>query len=425
MTGNLFPEVNHSKKRRKLLKKSVLFLDTEHAIYMKSPLKVAPIRPEILAIETQQIMQVSTLAMDDPEVIAMWYGESDVSTPDFICAAATEALQRGQTFYTHKWGIPKLRETLAAYTCDLYGVDVSTNRVTVTSSGMTGIMILMQALVGLGDNIILVDPIWPNGGSAAQVMGGEVRRVSLEANSQGNWHLDLEKLFAATDSRTRMIFINSPGNPTGWMVESDQQKEILNFCRNHRIWIVADEVYSRLVYDRRVAPSFLEIAEPEDPVVVVNSFSKSWAMTGWRLGWLTHPERLKEKIGDLIEYNTSGTPEFLQEAGITAVRDGEDTVTNMIERCRAGRDAASCRLSAMNRVTYSPPAAAFYAFFKVDGIDNSLDFAKCLATEYKLGVAPGTAFGPSGEGWLRICFAQSTDRIDEAMNRLEHAMVKV
>ena len=392
---------------------------------MKSPLKVAPIRPEILAIETQQIMQVSTLAMDDPEVIAMWYGESDVSTPDFICAAATEALQRGQTFYTHKWGIPKLRETLAAYTCDLYGVDVSTNRVTVTSSGMTGIMILMQALVGLGDNIILVDPIWPNGGSAAQVMGGEVRRVSLEANSQGNWHLDLEKLFAATDSRTRMIFINSPGNPTGWMVESDQQKEILNFCRNHRIWIVADEVYSRLVYDRRVAPSFLEIAEPEDPVVVVNSFSKSWAMTGWRLGWLTHPERLKEKIGDLIEYNTSGTPEFLQEAGITAVRDGEDTVTNMIERCRAGRDAASCRLSAMNRVTYSPPAAAFYAFFKVDGIDNSLDFAKCLATEYKLGVAPGTAFGPSGEGWLRICFAQSTDRIDEAMNRLEHAMVKV
>ncbi len=392
---------------------------------MKSPLKVAPIRPEILALETQQIMQVSTLAMDNPEVIAMWYGESDVSTPDFICAAATEALQRGQTFYTHKWGIPKLRETLAAYTCDLYGVDVSTNRVTVTSSGMTGIMILMQALVGLGDNIILVDPIWPNGGSAAQVMGGEVRRVSLEANSQGNWHLDLEKLFAATDSRTRMIFINSPGNPTGWMVESDQQKEILNFCRNHRIWIVADEVYSRLVYDRRVAPSFLEIAEPEDPIVVVNSFSKSWAMTGWRLGWLTHPERLKEKIGDLIEYNTSGTPEFLQEAGITAVRDGEDTVTNMIERCRAGRDAASCRLSAMNRVTYSPPAAAFYAFFKVDGIDNSLDFAKRLATEYKVGAAPGTAFGPSGEGWLRICFAQSTDRIDEAMNRLERAMVEV
>ena len=392
---------------------------------MKPPLKVAPIRPEILAIETQQIMQVSTLAMDDPEVIAMWYGESDVSTPDFICAAATDALQRGQTFYTHKWGIPKLRETLAAYTRNLYGVDVSTDRVTVTSSGMTGIMILMQALVGSGDNIILIDPIWPNGGSAAQVMGGEVRRVSLEANSQGNWHLNLEKLFAATDDRTRMIFINSPGNPTGWMIENDQQNEILNFCRNNSIWIVADEVYSRLVYDRRVAPSFIEIAKPEDPVVVVNSFSKSWAMTGWRLGWLTHPKRLTEKIGDLIEYNTSGTPEFLQEAGIKAVRDGEDTVNNMVERCRAGRDAASRRLSAMARVTYSPPAAAFYAFFKVDGIGNSLNFAKRLATEYKVGVAPGTAFGPSGEGWLRLCFAQSPERVDQAMDRLSRAMDEV
>ena len=392
---------------------------------MKFPLKVAPIRPEILAIETQQIMQVSSLAMDDPEVIALWYGESDVSTPDFICAAATEALQRGQTFYTHKWGIPALRETLAAYTGNLYGVDISTDRVTVTSSGMTGIMILMQALVGSGDNIILVDPIWPNGGSAAQVMGGEVRRVSLEADSQGNWHLNLEKLFAATDDRTRMIFINSPGNPTGWMMERDQQKTILNFCRDNRIWAVADEVYGRLVYDRHVAPSFIEIAEPEDPVVVVNSFSKSWAMTGWRLGWLTHPKRLTEKIGDLIEYNTSGTPEFLQEAGIKAVQDGEDTIGDMVERCRAGRDAASRRLAAMARVTYSPPAAAFYAFFKVDGIDNSLDFAKRLATEYKLGVAPGTAFGPSGEGWLRLCFAQSPGRIDEAMDRLERAMVEV
>ena len=391
---------------------------------MESPFKLAPIRPEILAIETQQIMQVSTLAMDDPDVIAMWYGESDVTTPAFICDAASEALRRGQTFYTHKWGIPRLRETLATYTGGLYGVNIATDRVTVTSSGMTGIMMLMQALVGAGDNILLIDPIWPNGGSAAQVMGGEVRRVSLEANRQGDWHLHLEKLIAAADDRTRMIFVNSPGNPTGWMMESDQQKAILDFCRARGIWIVADEVYGRLVYERRVAPSFLEIAEPDDPIVVVNSFSKSWAMTGWRMGWLTHPVSLTEKIGDLVEYNTSGTPEFLQEAGIVAVRDGEDTVAAMVERCRAGRDTASQRLFAMPRVIYSPPAAAFYAFFKVDGMENSLDFAKRLATEFKVGVAPGTAFGPSGEGWLRLCFAQSPERIDEAMSRLERALAE-
>ena len=384
--------------------------------------KLAPIRPEVLAIETQQIMQVSTLAMDDPEVIAMWYGESDVRTPDFICEAASAALRRGQTFYTHKWGIPLLRETLATYTGSLYGLEVTTERVSVTSSGMTGIMMLMQALVGAGDNILLIDPIWPNGASAAQIMGADVRRVSLEANSQGDWHLDLDKLVSAVDGRTRLVFVNSPGNPTGWMMERDQQQALLEFCRERSIWIVADEVYGRLVYDRNVAPSFLEISNPVDPVVVVNSFSKSWAMTGWRMGWLTHPKRLTEKIGDLVEYNTSGTPEFLQEAGIVAVRDGEKIVAAMVERCRNGRDTASRRLAEMPRVTYSPPTAAFYAFFKIDGMADSLDFAKRLATDYKVGVAPGTAFGPSGEGWLRLCFAQSVDRIDEAMDRIERAL---
>ena len=383
---------------------------------------IAPVRPEILAIETQQIMQVSMLAIDDPEVIALWYGESDVRTPDFICEAASAALKRGQTFYTHKWGIPALREALAAYSGSLYGTDIATDRITVTSSGMTGIMMAMQALVGAGDNILLVDPIWPNGASAAEVMGGEVRRVNLEANSQGDWHLDLEKLFAAADDRTRLIFVNSPGNPTGWMMEREQQQAILDFCRRRGIWILADEVYGRLVYDRRVAPSFLEIAAADDPVVVVNSFSKSWAMTGWRMGWLTHPERLTETIGNLVEYNTSGTPEFLQEAGIVAVQEGEATVAAMVERCRAGRDVANRRLAAMERVTYSPPAAAFYAFFRVDGMENSLAFAKRLATEFKVGVAPGTAFGPAGEGWLRLCFAQSPARIEEAMSRLERAL---
>jgi aspartate/methionine/tyrosine aminotransferase len=384
--------------------------------------KNAPLRPEVLAIETQQIMQVSTLAMDDPDVIAMWYGESDVKTPDFICDAAALALKRGQTFYTHKWGIPALRETLAIYNGGLYGIDVATERVTVTSSGMTGIMMLMQALVGAGDNILLIDPIWPNGASAAQVMGGEVRRVSLDANSQGDWHLDLDKLFAAANERTKLIFVNSPGNPTGWMMEQDQQQKLLNFCRARGIWIIADEVYGRLVYDRRVAPSFLEIATPDDSVVVVNSFSKSWAMTGWRMGWLIHPAWISEQLGDLVEFNTSGTPEFLQEAGIVAVRDGEDTVAAMLELCRVGRDAASRRLAEMPRVIYNLPTAAFYAFFKVDGMENSLEFAKRLALEYKVGVAPGTAFGPSGEGWLRLCFAQSPKRIDEAMNRLAWAL---
>lgn len=383
---------------------------------------LAPVRPGVLAIETQQIMQVSVLGMDDPEVIPLWYGESDVPTPGFICDAAAAALRAGQTFYTYKWGLPELRETLAAYTAGLYGADVSAGRITVTSSGMTGIMMVMQALVGAGDNVLMVDPVWPNAASAAEVMGGEVRRVSLQPNAQGDWHLDLDRLFDAADDRTRLIFVNSPGNPTGWMMERDQQQAILDFCRRRGIWIVADEVYARLVYDRRVAPSFLQVSAPEDPVVVINSFSKSWAMTGWRMGWLTHPERLTDVIGNLVEYNTSGTPAFLQSAGIVAVRDGEDVVGAMVERCRAGRDIVSRRLPEFPRVTCNPPAAAFYAFFRVDGMANSLDFAKRLVGETKVGLAPGTAFGPAGEGWLRLCFAQAPERLEAAMDRLAPAL---
>lgn len=383
---------------------------------------LAGLRPEIETLETQQIMQVSVLAMGDPDVIPLWYGESDMVTPDFIRRAAAEALEAGHTFYTHKWGIPELRETLASYSSGLYGVPIASERITVTSSGMTGIMMVMQALVGTGDNILLVDPIWPNGAAAAEVMGGEVRRVSLQPNSQGDWHLDLDRLFAAADDRTRLIFVNSPGNPTGWMMERDQQQAILDFCRRRGIWIVADEVYGRLVYDRKVAPSFLEISSPEDPVIVVNSFSKSWAMTGWRMGWLTLPERIAGPIGNLVEYNTSGTPAFLQHAGVVAVREGEDVVRAMVERCRAGRAVVSRRLAALPRVTYSPPVAAFYAFFRVDGMTDSLDFAKRLVREARVGVAPGTAFGPSGEGWLRLCFARATDGLEAAMDRLTAAL---
>jgi len=379
---------------------------------------IAAIRPEIESLEVQQIMQVSVLAMDDPEVTPLWYGESDVTTPEFISEAAAAALRAGETFYTHKWGIPELRETLSTYMSTLYGTPVETDRVTVTSSGMTGIMMVMQALVGAGDNIVMVDPIWPNAAAAAEIMGGSVRRVSLEANAQGDWHLDLTRLQDAVDDRTRLVFVNSPGNPTGWMMPRDQQIALLDFCRARGIWILTDEVYARIVYDRNTAPSFLEIADPEDSVIVVNSFSKSWAMTGWRMGWLTHPTRFAATIGNLVEYNTSGTPAFLQRAGVAAVRGGEPVVAAMVARCRTGRDVVSERLAALPRVTYNPPTAAFYTFFKVDGMENSLDFAKHLVHEARVGLAPGTAFGPTGEGWLRLCFARAPETLEAAMDRL-------
>lgn len=379
------------------------------------------IRAAVQVLETQQIAQVASLGLGDPEVIPLWYGESDVPTPAFIGDAAARALAAGETFYTHKRGIPALREAIARYNAALYGVPVDAARVTVTGSGMAGIMMVMQALVDPGDNVVLVDPVWPNACAAVAIMGGEPRPVSLRFGNDG-WALDLDMLFDACDRRTRAVFVNSPGNPTGWMMDRAQQQALLDFCRARGIWLIADEVYARIVYERRAAPSFLEIAGPEDPLIVVNSFSKAWAMTGWRLGWLIHPTALGETFDKLVEYNTSGSPPFLQLAAITALEQGEGFVDSMAAHCRRGRETVGALLTALPRVRYRPPEAAFYAFFAVDGVDNSLDFAKRLVRETGVGLAPGTAFGPAGEGWLRLCFARAPETLELAVERLAPAL---
>ena len=378
----------------------------------------AAVRPLIEEMPRQMIGEVSRLGLGQPDTIPLWYGESDVPTPRFICDAAHAAMLAGRTFYTHKRGLPELRTGLADYMSWLYDTPINMERVTVTMSGMAAILLAMQAILDKGDNTVNVTPVWPNCTLCARVQGAEPRRVPLESRN-GVWRLDLDRLFAACDDRTRIIFINSPGNPTGWMMERDEQQAVLNFARQRGIWIVADEVYARLVYDRPVAPSFLEIADPDDSLLVVNSFSKSWAMTGWRMGWLTHPERIGENISSLIEYSTAAVPEFTQMAGLAAVGQGESFVAEMLERCRRGRDVVVPRLKDMPRVTFDPPRAAFYAFFKVAGVDDSLDFAKRLFRESKVGVAPGAAFGPEGEGWLRLCFASDPKRLETAMDRLE------
>jgi aspartate/methionine/tyrosine aminotransferase len=378
----------------------------------------AELRRTIRDMPRQLIGEVSRLGLGQPDTIPLWYGESDVPTPRFICDAAHQAMVAGRTFYTHKRGLPELRMALAEYMAELYGAEIDMERVTVTMSGMAAIMLSMQAILEAGDNTVNVTPVWPNCVYAAAVRGAEPRRVPL-ALENGVWRLDLDRLFDACDARTRILFVNSPGNPTGWMMERAEQQAILDFARARGIWIIADEVYARIVYDRPVAPSFLEIAGPEDPVLVVNSFSKSWAMTGWRIGWLTHPERIRENVSSLIEYSTAAVPEFTQLAGLAAVSQGEPFVAEMRERCRRGRDAVVPRLKDMPRVTLDPPRAAFYAFFKVAGVDDSLEFAKRLFRETKVGVAPGAAFGPEGEGWLRLCFASDPQRLTAAMDRLE------
>ena len=387
----------------------------------------ASLRPEIEALETSGIAQVFELGFARDDIIPLWVGEGDLPTPAFICAAATQAMAEGKTFYTHKRGIPELQEAIAEYTRGLYGTRLEAGRVTVTSSGMNGIMLVLQAILPPGDNVVVVTPVWPNIMSAIQITGGMAKPVGLDPLPEGGFRLDLDRLSGTVNERTRAVFIATPGNPTGWVMNADEQRAVLELCREREIWMLADEVYARFVYDgagagRLAAPSFLELAGPDDPLIVINSFSKTWAMTGWRMGWLITPASLTETLDRLIEFNTSGAPHFLQYACVTAIRDGEPFVTDMVERCWRGGELVFQRLAAHHRVRIAQPEGSFYTFFGLDGLTDSLAFAKRLLDETGVGLAPGSAFGPGGEGHMRLCFASSMERLSQALDRLEPAL---
>jgi len=382
----------------------------------------APLRPEIEALETSGISQLFALGVDREGVIPLWFGEGDLPTPDFICDAAARSLKAGDTFYTHKRGIPALRRAIVAYMTGLTGAALDVERITVTSSGMNGIMLALQTIAGAGDSVVAVTPVWPNIMSGVKIMGAALKTVSLQFREDG-FHLDLDELIDACDERTRAVFVNSPSNPTGWVMPRDDQQALLDFCRRRGLWLLADEVYHRFVYQRPAsarprAPSFLDLAEPEDALMVVQSFSKTWAMTGWRMGWLVHPASLGANFDRLVEFNTSGAPRFLQEGCITALAEGEGFACHLVERCRQGRDLVYQGLSGLPKVRLARPAGAFYAFFAVEGVADSLAYAKQVLEETSVGLAPGSAFGPGGEGHLRLCFAGGPERLSAALERL-------
>jgi aspartate aminotransferase len=387
----------------------------------KLPNLPARLRPLVEEMSGSRIRAVSESAFGKTGLVPLWFGESDRVTPPFVSAAAKQALDAGHTFYTPNRGIPPLRDAVAGYVSRLRKRAIDVERVTITASGVNAIMLVMQTLVDPGDNVVLVTPLWPNCADAVSALSGEPRRASLTA-VDGAWTLDLDRLFALCDDRTRAIFVNSPGNPTGWMAKPEELRAILEFCRKRRIWAIADEVYERLVYDRPVSPSLLDIATPEDPVISINSFSKAWCMTGWRLGWIVAPEGLGDTLGKIIEFNMSAATTFVQHAGLAAIREGEPFVAEIVEQYRQARDLVTQRLGGMRRVRMARPDAAFYAFFRVDGMRDSLGFAKEIVAKHGVGLAPGIAFGPEGEGWLRLCFATSKAKLSEALDRLEPAL---
>jgi aspartate aminotransferase len=376
---------------------------------------------DIVSIPGSRIVEVARLAFATPDVDFLCFGESDQPSPAVARDALVAAVDAGETRYPDVRGTPELRETIAGYLTGLHAKPVAENRIQVAASGMAAITVALNAIVSAGQRLVLHGPIWPNIGNAARLRGAIVETIDLTPTAGHGFRLDLDRLDRMLIG-ARVFVLNSPNNPTGWTATTEELRTILGIARKRNVWLISDEVYSRLIYDDRpAAPSLLDVAEATDKVMVCNSFSKAWIMTGWRLGWLVVPEGLRDPIADIVEAIHSGVAPFVQRAGIAAIRDTA-TVANIRAQCAVGRQLASDALSGLNGVRYTPPFGAFYAFVGVEGLTDSLALALDLVKNHGVAVAPGAAFGPAGEGSLRICFAQNPERMARAMSRLRDGL---
>jgi aspartate aminotransferase len=365
------------------------------------------------------IRAVANTAMGRADVLPFWFGESDKPTPAFIREAAIASLHQGETFYSENLGRPYLRQALSAYLTVLHRRPIGMERVAVTASGVSALMIAAQLLVSPGDRVVTVTPLWPNAVEIPKIVGGRVTCVALEVQD-GRWSLPLKQLLAALTPDTRMLVLNSPNNPTGWTVTPEEQRVLLEHCRRHGIWIVADDVYERLVYGDgvRTAPSFLTLTDADDRLIVVNSFSKAWTMTGWRAGWMVVPPRVSADLAALLEYNMSCVSEFTQRAAVAALEQGEPYIELVRSELSNTRGRLMTALRALPGLDVPEADGAMYLFLRVRGEDDSVALAKRLIEEVGLGLAPGRAFGPEGEGWLRWCYASDWTKIEPGIERL-------
>lgn len=379
------------------------------------------IRREALDVPDSGIVDVFNYGRNRQGLIPLWVGEGDVATPSFISAAAIRSLEAGETFYTYQRGIPELRAAIASYLADMYGAPVGDpERVFVTVGGMHALQIAMRIVAGTGDEVLVPTPAWPNFGGAIFATGARPVEVPMrrEGGAAGRWRLDLDGMAQAITPQTRALVINSPSNPLGWTATLDELREVLDFARHHGLWIIADEIYGRFVFSGERAPSFHDIAADDDLILYPQTFSKNWAMTGWRIGWLEAPSALGQVIENLVQYSTSGVPVPAQRAATMALASGSAFVDEQVQRAKLNCDHLCEALAATGRVRFARPEGAFYLFFGIEHESDVRALALRLVDEAGLGLAPGTAFGAGGDGYLRLCFARSPAQIQEVARRL-------
>jgi aspartate/methionine/tyrosine aminotransferase len=367
------------------------------------------------------MVQIATVAEAMPGALKLCYGESDMPTPDFICQAATDAMRAGHTFYTHTAGYPELRETIAAKIHELHNVAYRPSEIIGTVGATAAIFTAIRAFVGPGDNAVVIAPTYAIFTNAVVMSGGEPRPVSLQCNG-ARFQLDFERVARAIDANTRMLIVNSPSNPTGWVMSVEEQQALCDLAERHDLVILADEVYERLVYDAAIAPSFARLMPSKSRVVIVNSWSKTYNMTGWRLGWAQASEEIIRVMYKAAEFITSNPAAMVQQAGITALRSGEPYVQQLRQHYAARRMQVRQALANIPAVSLAEPEGAFYAFFRIEGMTDSTAFTAQLVRDTGVALTPGVAFGEAGEGYVRLCFAASAQTVTEALSRL-HAFM--
>src|SRR5271157_3398410 len=382
---------------------------------------LAEIRADMREVRPSGIVEVFNYGRGRQGLIPLWVGEGDLPTPAFISEAAKASLDRGETFYTAQRGVPELRDAIASYMTRVYGAapgggPFSPESFFVTIGGMHAIEIATRLIAGPGDEALIPSPAWPNFVGAIETSGA--RAVPVPLDRKGRWSLDPERLSAAVTPATRAIFFNSPANPSGFIATAEEIVATHDIARRNNLWIIADEIYGRMTYDGVRAPSFHDVMAPDDKILFVQTLSKNWAMTGFRIGWLEAPPALGPLIENLVQFTTSGVPVFTQRAAIAALAEGDAFLAGQIERCRKSRDILCEGLSSTGRVRFFEPEAAFYLFCAVDGFTDSRALALRLVDEAGVGAAPGAAFGPGGEGHLRLCFARDPGQIEEATRRM-------
>ncbi|HVO98061.1 MAG TPA: pyridoxal phosphate-dependent aminotransferase [Bryobacteraceae bacterium] len=386
------------------------------------PASVASVSASALAVPYSRIRELAEIAMGMEGVYKLYFGESNIPTPEFIKRAAQKAMADGYTYYTENAGLPSLRKTLAQYYAALHGVELDpASEITVTASGVQALSVGLRCMVDPGDEALVLTPNWPNGAAIIQMSHGVVKEIPQPLVG-GRYEIDFDALERAVTPRTKLVLYTSPSNPLGWVATEKDQDHLLEFTRRHGLWLMADEVYERLVYSeppKKAVPSILKKCTREDAVVVIQSFSKAYCMTGWRVGWLVARKDLSRRASQLNEFYISHAPSFAQRAGETALVWGEDVVTQMVARLKENRDFCLAALKNMPGVTTPAPEGAFYVFPRIEGVTDSFDFCKKLLMETHVGLAPGVAFGSGGEGSVRICYASEKKILDGAMARLK------